>query len=67
MALRPGSVPVAQLSWNTALSSYITYEVEKCPLQAQNEYTMAALGRIGNKVYRLQQKRKRGRKILQKQ
>jgi hypothetical protein len=57
MALRPRSVSVAQLSWVTPLYSYVTYEVEKCPLHAQNEYTVAALGSINNKVYRLQQKR----------
>lgn len=67
IALRPGSVCVAQLSWVTALYSYVTYEVEKCPRHAQNEYTVGALSSIKNKVYRLQQKRKSGRMILQKQ
>jgi len=60
MALRPRSVSLAQLSWVTALYSYMTYEVEKCPLLAQNEYTEAALRGIKNKEYRLQQKRKSG-------
>ena len=43
---------VAQLSLVTALYSYVTYKVEKCPLYAQDEYTVAARGSIKNKVYR---------------
>jgi len=59
MALRPRSVSVPQLSWVTALYSYITYEVEKCPLHARNEQKMAIRSSIQNKT-----RSKKGSKFL---